>query len=73
MNSEQFGEPLAAVDGVEAVVFELSFEERKKVHDAATAELLEALEQLEDKPAANGKTWLELITSGEWEGIRIKE
>ena len=54
---------------------ELTFTERKKVNDAATEEFLKALEQLEDKPApeAGGKTWGELIKSGEWEGVNLKE
>ena len=54
---------------------ELTFTERKKVNDAATEDFLKALEQLESKPApeAGGKTWEELIKSGQWEGIRLKE
>jgi hypothetical protein len=54
---------------------ELTFTERKKVNDAATEEFLKAMEQLESKPApeADGKTWGELIKSGEWEGVKLKE
>ncbi|MBW3595785.1 MAG: hypothetical protein KY475_00760 [Planctomycetes bacterium] len=53
---------------------ELSFLERKEVNEAATADFLKALEQLEDKPAAeSGKTWRELIESGEMEGVKLKE
>lgn len=52
---------------------QLSIAERKAVNEEAAAEFLKAMEQIESKPSADGKTWLQLIQTGELEGIRLKE
>ena len=49
-----------------------SREEREKVNEAVAAEFLKVMAKIEKQPAADKKTWLELLKSGKLEGIRLK-
>ena len=56
-----------------AAAKELEREQRDKVNEAAAAEFLSALKQIENKPNDDDKSWRQLIESGQLEGIKLAE
>ena len=51
----------------------LSRDERTKLNEVVAAEFLEGLKKIEGQAGPGGKTWLELLKSGELEGITRAE
>ncbi len=52
---------------------EQSAEERQKMNDVAAEEFLKAFGTIKSQANSSGKTWMELIQSGEHEGIRLQK